>query len=355
MTRTESTYLPPLQDNEKSILRVNSPKLKDLPRTPTNFEGATQQPENVENNHENIYFDHSNLSEETYTDNGSFTNEDDYFDSLHKSLLPKIGQPKIVTKDETERFRMDLRQNLFTDMLRNGFNKSFQEVYKLEEEFREENKFQGINAPVMLTDNQFKQLCEHLQHVESFERSKNLTKCYKTLKNLAEKFESVPFVNQHLLKRSFRVALQVGDSDEQRTLADAHKSVGMNFFRLEKYDQAYDHLNRYMEIVDQSNWRSLPEEFNYYIDACNALRLFYVRLGELTSNPEEALDHFQMAHSYAALCDNKRQIKQVSHKLGKFINKPKIFELYNTDKNFSLYNFEGIGHAYAETAGAGRS
>ena len=304
--RTE-THLPPL-DDEKSILRVNSPKSRrDNGRSPTNDDSSYESStESTDEPNQPMNFQHSN----DYS-------HDDYFDSLHKTLIPKMGQPKLLTKDETSRFRMSTRQTLFTDMLLNGFNKSYMEIYNLERQFQEENKAQGVNTAVMLPDQELKLLCDTLQAVEKYERSKSSSHSYTTLKNLAERFESAPFVNQYLMKRCFQVAVQVGDSDQNRILADAHKLVGMNFFRLEKYDQAYDHLNRYMEIVDQSDWKNVPGQFNFYIDACNELRLFYVRLGELTSNPEEALEHFQMAHSYAALCDNKQQIKQVSHKLGK--------------------------------------
>ena len=63
-------------------------------------------------------------------------------------------------------------------------------------------------------------------------------------------------------------------------------------------------------------WKDGSGELNYYIDACNCLRLLYTRMGELCSDPEEILANYQLAHDYAALCDNKLQIKQVSHKLG---------------------------------------
>ncbi len=239
----------------------------------------------------------------------------DYFALFHERLLRKMGKPNEVTKDETVRFRVSNRQSLLTDLINDGFHDSYVEVFNLDKDFGSFNFSQGIKN-CRVSDQQLRNICSRMRLVETARRENLSVECYANIRSLAFEFTEVAYLREHFLKKAFRFASSMEGTEGQKSLADSHKNLGKHFFRLEKYDLAFEHLNNYMVLVDQSEWSGGEAEMDYKQDACNELRMFYTRLGELSPDPEQALEHFQLAKSYAELCKDDKQIKQSNYKMG---------------------------------------
>ena len=192
------------------------------------------------------------------------------------------------------------------------------EVFNLDKNYSYLGRKQGLR-PRNLSELDVEIICQKFTQWEQANWNKDFIKCFHIMKCLSAEFEDFTYVNDFFLSKCFEAALKADSCqiDEGKTLAEAHKSMGNKFLKQENYVAALQHFSWYMGIVEKAAWKDVSPSFNYYIDACSCLRLLYIKMGELCSDPEEILANYQLAHDYAALCDNKLQIKQVSHKLGK--------------------------------------
>ncbi|XP_078481534.1 LOW QUALITY PROTEIN: tetratricopeptide repeat protein 29-like [Ciona intestinalis] len=227
-----------------------------------------------------------------------------------------------MSKVDTSIYRNSYKHNMCVEMLKEGFHKSFEELFNLIEQRKTKRLEAGVDSVLWheksLEEQSEKldQLWLHLTKAEAALRVGKWEEVYAARHQLAQFFLSTgdQWLSDHFFKSALEFSLNIR-LDGGRREAEANCNMGLAFERNEQYKLSAEHLEKFHQLSVGRNWTdetSLPHSSA----ACQHLSRIYTALSDATSDLQEKQNYLNKAYSVAKEGSDAMQEARAALKLG---------------------------------------
>lgn len=247
-----------------------------------------------------------------------------------RKLLLRSQQPDLSKRD-TAQYRNTYKHNLCVDMLKEGYHKSFAELFAL---IKQQNDIRNHAGPESLTwtmtllENETDKLDilkKYLTQAESALRQENYAEVYNCQFELARYFQTTgdKWLADHFFENCLATARGV-KGDAGKMAAEGHCNVGLALEESgDTYEAAENFEMFYSLCKGHTDWE-LEGGRPMHPEACNNLSRIYTAIAALcekqqadnTDSVEQQLAYLKKAYDMAKEGGDRKTAGQASYKLG---------------------------------------
>ncbi|XP_071847105.1 tetratricopeptide repeat protein 29-like [Apostichopus japonicus] len=229
-----------------------------------------------------------------------------------------------LSKLDAQRYRNTYFHNLCLEVLKDGFHRSFSEVFSLVKDQQGLIDSAGVDSLVqdrtLLADQHAKldKMKQHLTEAELSLRICDMRGVYAARHKLADYFLEIGdlTLSDHFFQSCLEMAVKVPD-DDQKVVGEAHCNMGLAFERRSQFDDAAAHFEEYYTLAKEKQWKT-EEGISLHSEACEHLRRLYTAIADThrKTDTEEEINCLQKAFDMAKESRDGRKEGEASYKLG---------------------------------------
>ncbi|XP_066286220.1 tetratricopeptide repeat protein 29-like [Branchiostoma lanceolatum] len=245
-------------------------------------------------------------------------------DMMMKQQNLRVQQPEL-DKLETARYRNSYKHNLCLEMLREGFHKSFTELFQLMKKRKDEREEAGQDSLLwqepLLEDQPEKldQIKHYLTRGEAARRMGNMEEVYHCQYQLAKYFQSTSdtWLSDHFFQACLQTSLSVR-GDGRRKEAEANCNIGLAYEERGEYDRAAQHFVEFHELASGRNWKDASGK-TLEASSCDHLSRIYTTIADQmkAQDPQGAIQYLAKAFEMAKEGGDSYKEGLASYRLGK--------------------------------------
>ncbi|XP_072039913.1 tetratricopeptide repeat protein 29-like [Amphiura filiformis] len=246
-----------------------------------------------------------------------------------KQQQMRIKQPELSSLD-TQRFRNTYFHNLCLEMLKDGFHRSFSEIFALVKEQQNEIEDAGTDSLIqdrtLLADMHSKldAMKAHLTQGELALRAGNMEGVYEPRQALAKYFLETDDLrlSDHFFNSCLDTALQIQGGPGKRKEAEAHCNLGLAYERRREFNLATQHFEAFYKLTSGKTGEWVTAEGQtLYSTACEHLRRLYTTIAQSShvddhAAQQEAITYLQKAFEMAKASGDEHKEGDSSYRLG---------------------------------------
>ncbi|XP_023416126.2 tetratricopeptide repeat protein 29 [Cavia porcellus] len=272
---------------------------------------------------------------------------------------------KGLSKEEVAAYRNSYKKNICVDMLREGYHKSFREVFALMEQWdalREAARLRSVfwlQKPLEEQLDKLDFLYHCLTRAEEAERKGHLGDMYNNLHILACFFDNPEdkWVRNHFYERCFEVAKLIKfDGGKKEAEAEAH--LGLLYEEEGQLLEAAGHYEAFYQLTQGRIWKDETGRFLNLLACESLLRTYRLLSDKMLENKEykQAIKILIKASEIAKEGNDKKMEGEASYYLGLAHLAAEEYEtalaVLNTYREISedLEDDLGLGRAYKAIA-----
>ncbi|EPQ06881.1 Tetratricopeptide repeat protein 29 [Myotis brandtii] len=200
---------------------------------------------------------------------------------------------KGLSKEEVAAYRNTYKKNICVDMLRDGYHKSFTELFTLMEKWealREAARVRSVfwlQKPLEEQPDKLDHFYYYLTRAEVAERKKYFEDVYDNLYALACYFNNSEdkWVRNHFYKRCFEIA-ELIKIDGGKKEAEAHGHMGLLFEEEGKLLEAAEHYEAFHQLTQGRKWRDETGRFLNLLACGSLLRTYRLLSDKMLENKD---------------------------------------------------------------------
>nr|XP_056711021.1 tetratricopeptide repeat protein 29 [Euleptes europaea] len=283
-------------------------------------------------------------------------------DAIDRYLAMHI---KGLSKQEASAYRNSYKKNICIDMLRQGYHKSFAELFTLIEKWNALREASGPGSAIWLQKSleeqpdKLDQLHYFLTRAEAAQRSEYYEEMYLNQLSLAYCFNKPEdrWLRNYFYEQCYKTA-QLIKIDGGRKEAEAHSNMGLVYEEQGQFLKAAEHYEAFYHLTVGRIWK---DETNRTLNtlACEHLWRIYTLLADkMLQNKEyrQAIKTLIKAFQMAKEADNRNTEAEAAFRLGLAYHEAgeedtsilKLKEYLELSK--ILGDYSGIGRAYQALA-----
>ncbi|XP_024591948.1 tetratricopeptide repeat protein 29 [Neophocaena asiaeorientalis asiaeorientalis] len=272
---------------------------------------------------------------------------------------------KGLSKEEVAAYRNSYKKNICVDMLRDGYHKSFTELFALMEKWdalREAAKVRSLfwlQRPLEEQPDKLDHFYYYLTRAEAAERKEYFEEVYNNLYALACYFNNSEdkWVRNHFYERCFEIA-QLIKIDGGKKEAEAHAHMGLLFEEDGQLLEAAEHYEAFHQLTQGRIWKDETGRVLNLLACESLLRTYRLLSDKMLENKEykQAIRILIKASEIAKEGNDKKMEEEASYYLGLAHLAAGEYEtalaVLNTYANISadLDDDVSLGRAYEATA-----
>ncbi|XP_007528507.2 tetratricopeptide repeat protein 29 [Erinaceus europaeus] len=232
---------------------------------------------------------------------------------------------KGLSKEEVAAYRNTYKKNICVDMLRDGYHKSFRELFALMEKWdalREAARVRSVfwpQKPLEEQPDKLDHLYLYLTRAEEAERKGYFEDIYENLYILACYFDNNEdkWVRNHFYERCFQVA-QLIKIDGGKKEAEAHAHMGLLFEENGQLLEAAEHYEAFHQLARGRIWKDEAGAFLNLLACENLLRTYRLLSDKMLENKDykQAIKILIKASEIAKEGNDKKMEGQAFYYLG---------------------------------------
>ncbi|KAM5229933.1 tetratricopeptide repeat protein 29 isoform 2-T3 [Hipposideros larvatus] len=232
---------------------------------------------------------------------------------------------KGLSKEEVAAYRNSYRKTICVDMLRDGYHKSFTELFALMEKWdamREAARVRSIfwsQRPLEEQPDKLDHLYYYLTRAEVAERKEFLEDVYNNINALACYFSNSEdkWVRNHFYQRCFQIA-QLIKSDGGKKEAEAHGHMGLLFEEDGQLLEAAEHYEAFHQLTQGRIWKDETGRFLNLLACESLLRIYRLLADKMLENKDykQAIRILIKASKIAKEGNDKKMEGEASYYLG---------------------------------------
>ncbi|KAJ7326906.1 hypothetical protein JRQ81_016665 [Phrynocephalus forsythii] len=283
-------------------------------------------------------------------------------DAIDRYLATHI---KGLSKQEAAAYRSSYMKNICIDMLRQGYHKSFAELFSLIEKWNAFREASGPGSAIWLEKSlgeqpdKLDQLHYFLTRAEAAQRSEYYEEVYNNQLNLAYCFNKPEdkWLRNYFYEQCYKTA-QLVKIDGGKKEAEAHSNMGLVYEEQGQFLKAVEHYEAFHQLTVGRIWKDDTGR-TYNTVACEHLWRIYTLLADkMLGNKEhqQAIRTLIKAFEMAKEAENKKMEGEAAYCLGLAYHlvgeeKTAVSKL-NTYLEISkmLGDYTGLGRAYQALA-----
>lgn len=232
-------------------------------------------------------------------------------------------EKKGMSKVDTATYRNTFKHNMCVNILKDGFHKSFDEIFSLIEKRKKERISAGVDSILWQErslDDQTEKLAQmalHLTQAEAAERSGKWEEVYECRHRLAEYFLATQdiWLSDHFFQSALDTSLKVR-LDGRRREGEAHCNMGLADERNGDNRSAAEHMEQFHQISAGQTWINNDDVLHVCM-ACRHLCRIYTSLSEESTEPSEQLNFLLQAYDVSKEGEDGLQTAKTALKLGR--------------------------------------
>ncbi|XP_077626743.1 tetratricopeptide repeat protein 29 [Crocuta crocuta] len=232
---------------------------------------------------------------------------------------------KGLSKEEVAAYRNSYKKNICVDMLRDGYHKSFTELFALMEKWdalREAARVRSLlwlQKPLEDQPDKLGHFYHHLTRAEAAERQEHFEDVYDNLHALASYFNNPEdkWVRNHFYERCFEIAQQI-KIDGGKKEAKAHAHMGLLFEEEGQLLEAAKHYEAFHQLTQGRIWKDETGRFLNLLACESLLRTYRLLSDKMLENKEykQAIRILIKASEIAKEGNDKKMEGEASYYLG---------------------------------------
>ncbi|XP_077984211.1 tetratricopeptide repeat protein 29-like isoform X1 [Glandiceps talaboti] len=244
-----------------------------------------------------------------------------------RQQMLRAKQPELSHND-TARYRNTYFHTLCIEMLKDGFHRSFSELFALIKQQKAERDAAGPDSLIWnltLLEDEFDKLDklkQYLTEAEAALRIGSMEAVYAAQNKLAEYFKAIGdyWLSNHFYLSCLETSLQI-KGDGRRKEAEANCNMGLAFEHSRSCDKAAEHFETFYQLSSRnSNWRTEDGQ-SLHAMACDHLRRLYTTMAENLQKAEEkdlqqAIQYLLKAFEMAKESGDTAEEGKSSYRLG---------------------------------------
>ncbi|XP_074252946.1 tetratricopeptide repeat protein 29 isoform X1 [Saimiri boliviensis] len=200
---------------------------------------------------------------------------------------------KGLSKEEVAAYRNSYKKNVCVDMLRDGYHKSFTELFALMEQWdalREAARVRSLfwlQKPLEEQPDKLDHFYHYLTRAEDAERKESFEDVYNNLYALACYFNNSEdkWVRNHFYKRCFKIA-QLIKIDSGKKEAEAHMHMGLLYEEDGQLLEAAEHYEAFHQLTQGRIWKDETGCFLNLLACESLLRTYRLLSDKMLENKE---------------------------------------------------------------------
>ncbi|KAF4011929.1 hypothetical protein G4228_003150 [Cervus hanglu yarkandensis] len=200
---------------------------------------------------------------------------------------------KGLSKEEVAAYRNSYKKNVCVDMLRDGYHKSFTELFALAEKWdalREAARVRSLSwaqRPLEEQPDKLDHFYYYLTRAETAERKEYFEEVYNNLYALACYFNNSEdkWVRNHFYERCFKIA-QVIKIDGGKKEAEAHGHMGLLFEEDGQLLEAAEHYEAFHQLTQGRIWKDETGRVLNLLACESLLRTYRLLSDKMLENKE---------------------------------------------------------------------
>ncbi|XP_066488519.1 tetratricopeptide repeat protein 29 [Tiliqua scincoides] len=232
---------------------------------------------------------------------------------------------KGLSKQEAAAYRNSYKKNICIDMLRQGYHKSFAELFTLIEKWNALREASGPGSAIWLEKSleeqpdKLDQLYYFLTRTEAAQRSEYYEEMYINQLNLAYCFNKPEdkWLRNYFYEQCYKTA-QLIKIDGGRKEAEAHTNMGLVYEEQGQFLKAVEHYEAFYQLTVGRVWKDDTGQ-NLNTVACEHLWRIYTLLADKmleNKEPQEAIKTLIKALEMAKEAGNKKMEGEAAYCLG---------------------------------------
>uniref|UniRef100_A0A8D1SMQ1 Tetratricopeptide repeat protein 29 n=1 Tax=Sus scrofa TaxID=9823 RepID=A0A8D1SMQ1_PIG len=232
---------------------------------------------------------------------------------------------KGLSKEEVAAYRNSYKKNICVDMLRDGYHKSFTELFALMEKWdaqREAARLSSllwVQRPLEEQPDKLDHFYHYLTRAEAAERKEYFEEVYNNLYALACYFNNSEdkWVRNHFYERCFKIA-QLIKVDGGKKEAEAHAHMGLLFEEEGQLLEAAEHYEAFHQLTQGRIWTDETGRFLNLLACESLLRTYRLLSDKMLENKEykQAIRILIKASEIAKAGNDKKMEGEASYYLG---------------------------------------
>lgn len=232
---------------------------------------------------------------------------------------------KGLSKEEVAAYRNSYKKSICVDMLRDGYHKSFTELFALMEKWdalREAARVRSLlwlQRPLEEQPDKLDHFYYYLTRAEVAERKGYFEDVYNNLYALACYFNNSEdkWVRNHFYERCFQIA-QLIKIDGGKKEAEAHGHMGLLFEEDDQLLDAAEHYEAFHQLTQGRVWKDETGRFLNLLACESLLRTYRLLADKMLENKEykQAISTLLKASEIAKEGNDKRMEGEASYYLG---------------------------------------
>ncbi|XP_066893009.1 tetratricopeptide repeat protein 29 isoform X1 [Kogia breviceps] len=232
---------------------------------------------------------------------------------------------KGLSKEEVAAYRNSYKKNICVDMLRDGYHKSFTELFALMEKWdalREAAKVRSLfwlQRPLEEQPDKLDHFYYYLTRAEAAERKEYFEEVYNNLYALACYFNTSEdkWVRNHFYERCFKIA-QLIKMDCGKKEAEAHAHMGLLFEEDGQLLEAAEHYEAFHQLTQGRIWKDETGRVLNLLACESLLRIYRLLSDKMLENKEykQAIRILIKASEIAKEGNDKKMEEEASYYLG---------------------------------------
>ncbi|XP_077924338.1 tetratricopeptide repeat protein 29 [Halichoerus grypus] len=232
---------------------------------------------------------------------------------------------KGLSKEEVAAYRNSYKKNICVDMLRDGYHKSFSELFALMEKWdalRETARVRSLlwlQRPLEEQPDKLDHFYHYLTRAEAAERKEYFEGVYNNLYALACYFNNSEdkWVRNYFYERCFKIA-QLIKIDGGKKEAEAHAHMGLLFEEDGQLLEAAEHYEAFHQLTQGRVWKDETGRFLNLLACESLLRTYRLLSDKMLENKEykQAIRILIKASEIAKEGSDKKMEGEASYYLG---------------------------------------
>ncbi|XP_030743062.2 tetratricopeptide repeat protein 29 [Echinops telfairi] len=232
---------------------------------------------------------------------------------------------KGLSKEEVAAHRNSYKKNICVDMLREGYHKSFTELFYLMEQWdtlREAAKARStlwLQRPLEEQPDKLDHLYHYLTRAEIAERKEYFEDVYNNLYALACYFNTPEdqWVRNHFYERCFKIA-QLIKIDGGKKEAESHSNMGLLYEEDGQLLEAAEHYEAFHQLTQGRIWKDETGRFLNLLACESLLRTYRLLADKMLENEDykQAIKILIKASEIAKEGNDKKMEGEASYYLG---------------------------------------
>ncbi|XP_022259187.1 tetratricopeptide repeat protein 29 isoform X4 [Canis lupus baileyi] len=232
---------------------------------------------------------------------------------------------KGLSKEEVAAYRNSYKKNICVDMLRDGYHKSFTELFALMkkwdalQETARVRSLSWLQRPLEEQPDKLDHFYHYLTRAEAAERKEYFEDVYNNLYALACYFNNSEdkWVRNHFYERCFKIA-QLIKIDGGKKEAEAHAHMGLLFEEEGQLLEAAEHYEAFHQLTEGRIWKDETGRFLSLLACESLLRTYKLLSDKMLENKEykQAIRILIKASEIAKEGSDKKMEGEASYYLG---------------------------------------